>query len=75
MSYLDKLYKMQKKIVIIIAGVRPRTLFKQCEILNIVEINNSLIGKFMYHVHNKYTLDVSIAMLSYHISLSHITGT
>ena len=52
MSYLDKLYKMQKKIVIIIAGVRPRThsepLFKQCEILNIVEINKSLIGKFMF---------------------------
>ena len=68
MSYLDKLYKMQNKFVIIIARVRPRThsepLFKQCEILNIVEINKSLIGKFMYHVHNKSTLDVSIAMFA-----------
>ena len=68
MSYLDKLYKMQKKIVIIIAGVRPQThsepLFQQCEILNIVEINKSLKGKFMYHVHNKSTLDVSIAMFA-----------
>ena len=66
MSYLDKLYKMQKKIVRIIAGVRPRThsepLFKKYEILNIVEINKYLIGRFMYHVHNKSTLDVFITM-------------
>ena len=66
MSYLDKLYKLQKKIVRIIAGVRPRThsepLFKKYEILNIVEINKYLIGRFMYHVHNKTTLDVFITM-------------
>ena len=66
MLYLIKMYKMQKKIVRIIAGVRPRAhsepLFKKYEILNIVEINNYLIGRFMYHVHNKSTLDVFITM-------------
>ena len=69
MLYLDKLYKMLKKIVRIILGVRPRThsepLFKKYEILNIVEIDKYLIGKFMYHVHNKSTLDVFITMFAW----------
>ena len=66
MLYLDKLYKMQKTVVRIIAGARPRThsepFFKKYEILNIVEINKYLIGRFMYHVHNKSTLDVFITV-------------
>ena len=63
--YLDKLYKMQKKIVRIIAGARPRIhsepFFKKYEILNIAEINKYLIRRFIYHVHNKmYSLLCSL---------------
>ena len=63
MSYLDKLYKMQKKIVRIIAGVwHSEPLFNKYEILNTAEINKYLIGRFMVHVHNKSTLGVFITM-------------
>ena len=63
MSYVDKLHKMQKKIIRIIAGVwHSEPLFKKYEILNTDEINKYLKGRFMYHVHNKSTLDVCITM-------------
>ena len=69
MSYLDKLYKMQKKIVRKIEDVRHRThsepLFKKYEILNIVEIDKYLLGSFLYHVHSKSTLDVFITMFQF----------
>ena len=68
MSYFNKLYKMQKKIVRIIAGFRPRThsmhLIKKCEILNIVEINKYPIVRFMYHLHNKCMVAMFITILS-----------
>ena len=55
-TYLNKLVILQKKIIRIIAGVKPRThtepLFKALNILNVFDINKYLIGRFMFHIYN-----------------------
>ena len=65
-TYLEKLFLMQKKIVRIIHGVRPRTgtkpLFEDAKILDVFQINKYLIGKFMYNVYNSNTLDIFKSM-------------
>ena len=72
-SYLEKLFLMQKKIVRIIHGVRPRThtkpLFEGAKILNIYQINKYLIGKFMFNVHNSNTLDIFTSFFAYNSSI------
>ena len=54
-TYLQKLFVLQKRIVRVIAGVKPREhsapLFKQLNILSIFQINIYVIGKFMYKVY------------------------
>ena len=64
---------MQKKIVRIIHGVRPRThtkpLFEGAKILNIYQINKYLIGKFMFNVHNSNTLDIFTSLFAYNSSI------
>ena len=60
---------MQKKIVRIIYGVRPRTqtkpLFVGAKILNIYQTSNYVIVKFMFNVHNSNTLDIFTSLLAY----------
>ena len=60
LTILEKLFLMQKKIVRIIHGVRPRThtkpLFEDAKILDVFEINICTIGKFMYNVYTSNTL-------------------
>ena len=72
-TYLEKLFLMQKKIVRIIHGVRPRThtkpLFEGAKILNIYQINKYLIGKFMFNVHNSNTLDIFTSLFAYNSSI------
>ena len=58
-TYLEKLFLMQKKIVRIIQGARPRTHTKplfDAKILDVFQIDKYLIGKFMYNVYNSNTL-------------------
>ena len=58
----------QKKIIRIIAWVRPRShskpLFKVLNILNMDNIGTSQIARFMYHVYNHNTLDIFSSMLT-----------
>ena len=65
-TYLDKLYIMEKKVVRIIYGVKPRThtkpLFEDVKILDIFQINKHLIGKFMFSVYKSTNLDIFISM-------------
>ena len=67
--YLEKLYRMQKKIVRIMHGVKPRThtkpLFEEAKILNIFQINKYLIGKFMFSVYKLNTLDIFTSVFAY----------
>ena len=52
---LDNLHLLQKKILCIIAGVKPREhtdpLYKQYGILKLKDINMYMIGHFMYKYH------------------------
>ena len=61
-SYLKKLNVLQKRIVRIIGGVKPREhslpIFRKLNILSIFDINIFVIGCFMYQVHHKKTLKV-----------------
>ena len=61
-AFLEKLFPMQKKIVRIIHGVRPRThtkpLFEDAKILDVFEIDICTVGKFMYNVYTSNTLDI-----------------
>ena len=61
-TYLENMLLMQKKIVRIIDGGRPRThtkpLFEDAKILDVFEINRYVIGKFMYNVYNSNTMDI-----------------
>ena len=60
-TYLNKLLILQKKIIRIIAGVKPRNhtepLFKALNILNVFNINKYLIGRFMFHVYHGNALE------------------
>ena len=71
--YLEKLYLMQKNIVRIMHGVKPRThnkpLFEGAKILNIFQINEYLIGKFMFSVYKLNTLDIFTSMFAYNSSI------
>ena len=69
---------MQKKIIRIIFGVRPRThtapLFEELKMLSIFQINKYVIGKFMLNVYNSSTLEVFLCMFAYNSSIhSHET--
>ena len=72
-TYLDKLYTMQKKVVRIIYGVKPRThtkpLFEDVKILDIFQINKYLIGKFMFKVYKSTSLDIFMSMFVYNSSI------
>ena len=72
-TYLDKLYLMQKKAVRIIYGVKPRThttpLFEDVKILHIFQINKYLIGKFMFNVYKSTSLDIFMSMFVYNSSI------
>ena len=77
-TYLEKLFLMQKKIVRIIHGVRPRTgtkpLFEDAKLSDVFQINKFLIGKFMYTVYNSNTLDIFKSMFLCNSSIhSHNT--
>ena len=57
--HLDKIHKLQKKIVRIISGVPPRShtlpLFKKLRIMTIYQNYEYYIGVFMYKLfHNKF---------------------
>ena len=66
--HLKKLFILQKRIVRIIAGVKPREhtekLFIKFDMLTIFQINHYLIAKFMYQVYHKKTLGVFITMFN-----------
>ena len=72
-TYLHKLHVLQKRIVRVIAGVKPREhsapLFKHLKILTIFQINVYVIGKFMYKVHHRKTLNVFISMFKVNSSV------
>ena len=65
-TYLQKLHILQKRIVRIIAGVKPREhtapIFKELKILSIFDINIYVISKFMYEVYHHEALNVFILM-------------
>ena len=65
-TFLKKLHVLQKRIVRVIAGAKPREhsepLFKNLNILSIFQINVYAIGKFMYKVYHRETLNVFISM-------------
>ena len=65
-TYLEKLFLMQKKVVRIILGVRPRAhtkpLFEDTKMLGVFQIHKYLIGKFMCNVYNSNTLDIFKSM-------------
>ena len=67
-TYLKKLFILQKRIVRVIAGVKPREhsepLFKMFDILTIFQINVYVLGKFMYQVYHHKTLNVFITMFN-----------
>ena len=58
-TYIEPLTVLQKKIIRIIAGVKPRTsagsLFDQCKCLKCIKINRYLIGRLMLNIHNDET--------------------
>ena len=60
-TYLNKLLIRQKKIIRIIAGVKPEPhtepLFKALNILNVFDINKYLIGRFVFHVYHGNALE------------------
>ena len=72
-TYLEKLYLMQKKIVRIMHGVKSRThtkpLFEGAKILNIFQINEYLIRKFKFSVYKLNTLDILTSMFAYNSSI------
>ena len=72
-TYLDKLYLMQKKAVRIIYGVKPTThtkpLFEDVKILDIFQINKYLAGKFMFNVYKSTSLDIFMSMFVYNSSI------
>ena len=55
-TYIEPLSVLQKKIIRIIAGVKPRTstgsLFDQFKCLKCIKINKYLIGRLMFKIHN-----------------------
>ena len=65
-TYLQKLYILQKRIVRIIAGVKPREpsapIFEDLKILSIFDINIYVIGKFMFEVYHHESLKVFVLM-------------
>ena len=77
-THLQKLLVLQKRIVRILAGVKPRDhtapLFKRLNILNTFEGNKHLIGIFIYHIYNENALDMFTSMftLNYNVH-SYIT--
>ena len=68
-TYLRKLHVLQKRIVRVIAGVKPREhsepLFRNLNILTVFQINVYVIGKFMYQVYHKKTLKVFLSMFKF----------
>ena len=72
-TYLEKLYLIQKKIVRIMHAVNPRThtkpFFEGTKILNIFKINKYIIRKFMCNVLNLNTLDIFTSMFAYNSSI------
>ena len=67
-TYMNRLIILQKKIIRIIAGVRPRShskpLFKELNIMNIENIGKFQIARFMYHIYNHNALDIFISMFT-----------
>ena len=61
-SNLEKLQMLQKKVVRIIAGVKPRDhtdpLFREYGLLKFSEINTFLTGRFMFKVFNQNIIDI-----------------
>ena len=55
-TYIEPLTVLQKKIIRIIAGVKPRTstgpLFDRLKCLTCTNINKYLIGRLMFKIHN-----------------------
>ena len=53
---MNKLEILQKKIIRIIAGVKPRThtepLFRALNMIDVSDIDKYIIGRFMFHVYN-----------------------
>ena len=60
--YLNKLNVLQKKVVRIIAGVKPRTstadLFHKLDIMKVNDLNIFLIAQVMYHVYTSEVVTV-----------------
>ena len=56
--HLDKMYKLQKKIVRIITGVPPRThsqpLFIELKLMTVHQIYEYYVGVFMYKLYHKH---------------------
>ena len=67
-TYMNRLIILQKKIIRIIDGVRPRShskpLFKELNIMNIENIGKFQITRFMYHIYNHNALDIFISMFT-----------
>ena len=64
---------MQRNVVRIIYGVKPRThtkpLFEDVKILDIFQINKYLIGKFVFYVYKSTSLDIFMSMFVYNSSI------
>ena len=72
-TYLKKIHVLQKRIVRVLAGVKPREhsepLFKKLNLLSIFQINVYAIGKFMYQVFHCETLPIFISMFRINASV------
>ena len=55
-TYLNSLVVLQKRVIRIIAGIKPRShtgnVFTELKLLKCVDINTYLIGRLMYRVYN-----------------------
>ena len=64
---------MQKKGVLIIYGLKPRThtkpLFEDVKILGIFQMNKYLIGMFTFNVYKSTSLDMFMSMFVYNSSI------
>ena len=77
-TYLNSLVILQKRVVRIIAGIKPRSptdhVFKELKLLKCTDINKYLVGRLLYKVYNNdYPLFQAMLVLNKNVH-NHNTG-